>query len=110
VPRRPKPVAEQVAEDDQQRADRAERAAADAVEWDVLDRMPCTIRHLPTPKSSAHFHDFGAYERLVQGAEWLDRRTYLLVLLGDAGLPCGEMMALEWRKASTSSGPIGRGR
>jgi integrase len=53
---------------------------------------------LPTPKTTAQFHDFDAYDRLVQAAEYLDRRTHLLVLLGgDAGLRCGEMMALEWR-------------
>jgi integrase len=68
-----------------------------AVEWDVVERMPCTIRLLPTPKTSAQFHDFEAYERLVQAAERLDRRTALLVLLGgESGLRCGEMMALEW--------------
>jgi integrase len=68
-----------------------------AVEWGVLERMPCTVRLLPTPKTSAQFHDFEAYGRLLEAAERLDRRTYLLVLLGgDAGLRCGEMMALEW--------------
>ena len=68
-----------------------------AVEWDVVERMSCTIRLLPTPKTSAQFHDFEAYERLVQAAERLDRRTALLVLLGgEAGLRCGEIMALEW--------------
>jgi integrase len=69
-----------------------------AVEWQVIDRMPCTIRLLPTPKSSASFHDFEDCERLVETAEGLDPRTHLLVLLGrEAGLRCGEMMALEWR-------------
>ena len=68
-----------------------------AVEWDVIGRMTCTIRLLPTPTTSAQFHDFEAYERLVQEADRSDRRTHLVVLLGgDAGLRCGEMMALEW--------------
>ena len=68
-----------------------------AVEWDVIERMTCAIRLLPTPTTSAQFHDFEAYERLVQTAERSDRRTHLIVLLGgDAGLRCGEMMALEW--------------
>jgi integrase len=68
-----------------------------AVEWDVIERMTCTIRLLPTPTTSAQFHDFEAYDRLVQAAERADRRTSLIVLLGgDAGLRCGEMMALEW--------------
>lgn len=69
-----------------------------AVEWDVITHMPCTVRLLPTPKSQAQFHDFDAYEQLVTSAEQLDPRTVLLVLLGgEAGLRCGEMMALEWR-------------
>jgi integrase len=68
-----------------------------AVEWDVIGRMPCTIRLLPIPKPSASFHDFDDYERLVAAAEATDRRAYLLVLLGgEAGLRCGEMLALEW--------------
>ena len=29
-----------------------------AVEWDLIDRMPCTIRLLPISKPSAQFHDF----------------------------------------------------
>jgi hypothetical protein len=28
-----------------------------AVEWNVLERMPCTIRLLSTPKSEAGFFD-----------------------------------------------------
>jgi integrase len=67
-----------------------------AVEWNVIERIPCTIRLLPIPKPQAQFHDFEAYERLVNAAERLDPRAYLLVLLGgEAGLRCGEMMALE---------------
>jgi integrase len=52
---------------------------------------------LPTPKTSAQFHDFEAYDRLVQAAERMNKRTHLIVLLGgEAGLRCGEMMELEW--------------
>jgi integrase len=69
-----------------------------AVEWDVIDRMPCAIRLLPIPKPSAGFYDFEEYERLVEAAKAADPNAYLIVLLGgDAGLRCGEMMALEWR-------------
>jgi integrase len=68
-----------------------------AVEWGGIERMPCTIRLLRTPKTSALFHDFGAYERLETAAAELDKRAQLIVLLGgQAGLRCGEMMALEW--------------
>ena len=69
-----------------------------AVEWDVIDRVPCVIRLLPIPKPSAGFYDFDEYARLIEAAKLLDRRTHLIVLLGgDAGLRCGEMMALEWQ-------------
>lgn len=67
-----------------------------AVEWDVLDRMPCAIRLLPLPKSSAAFHDFDDYERLVAAAASSEPNAHLVVLLGgEAGLRCGEVMALE---------------
>jgi integrase len=67
-----------------------------AVEWDVIDRMPCAIRLFAIPKKSMAFHDFDDYEKLVEAA-WTNVNTYVLVLLGgDAGLRLGEMMALEW--------------
>ncbi len=69
-----------------------------AVEWDVIERMPSTIRLLPIAKASANFHDFDDYERLVTVAKASEPLAYLAVLLGgEAGLRCGEMMALEWR-------------
>jgi integrase len=68
-----------------------------AVEWDVIERMPCRIKLLPIEKGAAAFHDFEEYERLVEVARAIDQRTYLIVLLsGEAGLRCGEMIALEW--------------
>jgi integrase len=69
-----------------------------AVDWDVLDRMPCAIKLLPVPKGSMAFYDFDEYERLVAAAKEIDQVAYLIVLLGgEAGLRCGEMIALEWR-------------
>jgi integrase len=68
-----------------------------AVEWDVIERLPCAMRLLPIPKPSAGFYDFDDYERLVEAAR-AEANGYLIVLLGgDAGLRCGEMMALEWQ-------------
>jgi integrase len=68
-----------------------------AVEWGVIERMPCTIRLLPITRTSAAFYDFDDYQRLVEAAAEFEMETYLLVLLGgDAGLRLGEMMALEW--------------
>jgi integrase len=67
-----------------------------AVAWDVIDKMPCTIRLLSIPKPSAGFYDFDDYERLVEASK-SDRAAHLVILLGgDAGLRCGEIMALEW--------------
>jgi integrase len=67
-----------------------------AVEWNVIDRMPCTIRLLPIHKPSMGFYDFDEYERLVEAARY-ERTAYLIVLLGgEAGLRCGEIIALEW--------------
>ena len=55
------------------------------------------MRLLPVPRKEAPFHDFDAFERLIHAARAVDARAYLLVLLGgEAGLRCGEMMALEW--------------
>jgi integrase len=68
-----------------------------AVEWGVVAVLPCGIRLLRVPKSVAQFHDFDQFEKLVESAARLNWRTHLIVLLrGEAGLRCGEMMALEW--------------
>ena len=68
-----------------------------AKEWDVIDHVPCTIRLLRSVHYDAAFHDFDEYERLVEAAKVVDARARLIVLLGgEAGLRCGEVMALEW--------------
>jgi integrase len=67
-----------------------------AVEWDVIAQMPGAVRLLQISRGSMGFHDFGDYERLVEAAK-SESSAYLIVLLGgEAGLRCGEMMALEW--------------
>src|SRR5256885_1062898 len=69
-----------------------------AVDWDVIDRMPCAVTLLPVPKTSRSFYDFDEYERLVAAATSVDATAHLIVLLGgEAGLRCGEMIAAEWR-------------
>jgi integrase len=68
-----------------------------AVEWDVIEQMPCTIRLLKTSAGSIDFYDFDEYERLVTAAKRIDSTSHLIVLLGgDAGLRAGEMRALVW--------------
>jgi integrase len=68
-----------------------------AVEWHVIDRMPCTIKLLKVPKVlEPKFYEPHQYERLVEVAREIDPRIELFVLLGgDAGLRCGEIIALE---------------
>ena len=66
-----------------------------AVEWGVIESLPCTIKHLRVPPALMAFHDFEEYERLTKAALDIDMNTYVIVLLGgEAGLRCGEMMAL----------------
>ena len=68
-----------------------------AVEWDVIERVPCTIRLVRAPKPSMGFYDFDDYERLLDVAKELGPTALLVVLLGgEAGLRCGEMIGLEW--------------
>jgi integrase len=75
-----------------------------AVEWGDIERMPCAIRLLPVPKPSARFHDFDDYERLVEAAQSTDALAHLIVLLGgEAGLRCGEMMALAWADVNVAT-------
>lgn len=45
-----------------------------AVEWNVIDRVPCSVKLLPVPKGSRSFHDVDEYERLVAAAKQIDPR------------------------------------
>lgn len=68
-----------------------------AAKWGVIEHMPCHVELLRTQPSEMQFYDFEEHERLVQAAAELDARIHLLILLGcDAGLRCGEIVALEW--------------
>lgn len=67
-----------------------------AVEWGVIARVPCSIKLLKAPKSEASFHDFDEFERLVDVARSEALALLVVLLGGEAGLRCGEMMALEW--------------
>ena len=83
-----------------------------AVEWGVIERVPCVIKLLKAPKTTASFHDFEEYERLVDTARTDEVAALLVVLLGgEAGLRCGEIMALEWtdvdlQQAATLRGAV----
>lgn len=66
-------------------------------QWDLIDKLPCSIRLLPVARRDAAFHDFSAYERLLEAARSIDWRTYLIALLGgEGGMRVGEIVALEW--------------
>jgi integrase len=68
-----------------------------AVAWSVIGRMPCEIALVPTTKPTATFLDFAAYDRLLASARADGVLATAIVMLGgDAGLRCGEMMALGW--------------
>jgi hypothetical protein len=63
-----------------------------AVEWELIEQLPCSIRLLPVPRRDAAFHDFDAYERLLEASQSIDYRTYVIALLGgDGGLRVGEI-------------------
>lgn len=87
-----------------------------AVEWGVLDRMPCRVRMLKVQHREAVFYDFDQYEAMKRAARNMWSELYVLVLLGGlAGLRRGEIMALEWsdidfrRKVVTVSKAAWRG-
>jgi integrase len=67
------------------------------VEWGVIDQMPCSIKLVKVQKSSMSFYDFDEYQSLIEAAKSAGAVPQLIVLLGgDAGLRCGEMIDLEW--------------
>ena len=68
-----------------------------AVEWGVIERMPCTVALLKVPQGAVRFFGFADYEALVAAAARVSPEAHLAVLLGgDAGLRGGEIRALEW--------------
>lgn len=76
-----------------------------AVEWHVIDRMPCRIRLLKVAPAEVTFYDFDEYERLVEAARKIDPRIHIAVLLaGEAGLRMGEIIAFEQRDVDYQRG------
>jgi hypothetical protein len=74
------------------------------VEWNVLEAMPACVKLLKVSPSEVPFYEPHEYERLVEAPTSIgDHRLLVFVLLGgDAGLRCGEIIAVE-QTASTSS-------
>ncbi len=78
-----------------------------AVEWGVLEQMPCRIRLLKVADAGYAFWTQDQFECLVVAARALDPRALSIVLLGgEAGLRAGEIRALEWRHVNFNSGQI----
>lgn len=78
-----------------------------AVAWGVVEHMPCVIKLVAAPKPRADFYDFPEYEQLVEAARPDGQLASLVVLLGgEAGLRCGEMMALEWADIDFTNGQL----
>ena len=68
-----------------------------AVEWDVMDRVPCTVRLLKVTSSVPGWYEILEYKRLVEASQKIDARIHIMVLLaGSAGMRRGEIMALKW--------------
>jgi len=67
-----------------------------AVEWGVLEEMSARVKLLKVSPSEVPFYEPHEYERLVEAARNIgDHRLLVFVLLGgDAGLRCGEIIAL----------------
>jgi hypothetical protein len=58
-----------------------------AVEWDVIEQVPCSIKMLRTPRTEASFYEFDQFERFVQTSA-RGPQAHLVVLLG-AKRVCG---------------------
>jgi integrase len=68
-----------------------------AVEWGVLERLPCRIRLLKAAKPTVQFYEPADYGRLAASAEAVGAAAHMAVVLGgDAGLRLGELLGLEW--------------
>ncbi len=78
-----------------------------AVKWGVIPHMPFVIELLKTTPGTVSFFEQAEYARLVEAAVQLDPRIELAVLLGgDAGLRCGEMIALEQTDVDLKRGDL----
>jgi integrase len=76
-----------------------------ALEWNVIDEMPCRIRLLKVGSDVPGWYEFSEYQRLVDAAAKIDPRVHLLVLLaGDAGMRRGEIIALRFSDVDFARG------
>ena len=69
-----------------------------ACEWELIEKVP-KISAIKQVKSTPEYLSFDDYARVVESTRSvLDEITFAILLLGgDAGLRCGEMLALRWQ-------------
>lgn len=77
-----------------------------AVEWGVIERVPCAIKLLPTQRPEIEFYDFDQFSHLLSTVEQGSLAEVVVLLGGHAGLRCGEIMALRWSDVDLRSGII----
>ncbi|RKH09523.1 hypothetical protein D7X74_29445 [Corallococcus sp. CA047B] len=67
-----------------------------ALKWGVIEQMPATIELLKVAPATMEFYEPYEFERLVDAAARVDHQHLVFILLGgEAGLRCGEIIALE---------------
>ena len=69
-----------------------------AKEWGIIQASPLKLRKIKELDPKIRFYDFPEFDRLVVQAEALGKSNHLLTVLlgGEAGLRCGELMGLQW--------------
>ena len=77
-----------------------------AKEWGVLESVP-TIKMLKDSRDDFSFWDFEQYAALIKAAGALGPDVLVMLLLGgDAGLRCGEIIALRWIDVDFHAGKL----
>ena len=74
-----------------------------AVEWDIIERVPCKIRLVKVSIPSTSFYDFQQFDRLIPEAKKEPLELLVDLLGAEAGLRCGEMRGLQWRDVDFSN-------
>ncbi|MCY1033485.1 tyrosine-type recombinase/integrase [Corallococcus sp. BB11-1] len=78
-----------------------------ALKWGVIEQMPGMIELLKVAPSTMKFYEPHEYERLVEAAAKVDHQHLVFILLGgEAGLRCGEIIALEQTEVDFTQGVI----
>lgn len=78
-----------------------------ALKWGVIEQMPATIELLKVAPSTMEFYEPHEFERLVDAAAKVDHQHLVFILLGgEAGLRCGEIIALEQTDVDFTRGVI----